>query len=73
MFAMHRQKRNFVVTGTDLKFHTVLLEDLLSGLRIQIPYGPRELESAELTEEYEIHFTYQYGSEKCVNLLMQGY
>jgi hypothetical protein len=73
MFAMHRQKRNFVVTGTDSKFHTVLLEDLLTGLRIQVPYGPRELENAELTAEYELHLTYQDGSEQYVNLLIQGF
>jgi hypothetical protein len=73
MFALHRQKRHFVVTGSDAKFHTVLLEDSMTGLRIEVPYGLRELQCAELTEEYVLHFIYQDGSEKSVNLLMQGY
>jgi len=73
MFCIHRQKRNFVVSQVDPKHNVVVVEDLLSGLRIEIPYGSRELESAEFVEEYELHFTYQDGSEKSVNLLMQGY
>jgi hypothetical protein len=51
----------------------VLVEDLLSGLHIGVPFGPRELVKAEFTGEYELHFLYLDSSEKSVNLLMQGY
>ncbi len=73
MFLIHRQKRNFVVSCVDHDYSWVLVEDLLSGLRIEVPYGPRELVAAEFTDEYVLHFFYQDGSEKSVNLLMQGY
>ncbi len=73
MFSIHRQKRNFVVSKIDPLHNSVLVEDLLSGLTIEVPYGEKELEVAEFTEEYELHFIYQDGSEKSVNLLMQGY
>ena len=73
MFSIHRQKRNFVVSEVHQTHNAVVVEDLLSGLRIEVPYGSRGLERAEFTEEYELHFIYQDGSEKSVNLLMQGY
>ena len=73
MFAIHRQKRNFVVSSIDHMSNLVLVEDLLSGLHIGVPFGPRELVKVEFTGEYELHFLYLDSSEKSVNLLMQGY
>jgi len=72
MFAAFRQKRNFVVSMVDSQTHFVLVQDLISGLRIEVPYGPKELERAEFTSEYELYLFFQDGSEKAVNLLMQG-
>ena len=73
MFTIFRQKRNFVISRIDHQHKFVLVEDLLSGLKIEVHYGDRELEIAEFTEEYELRFYYSDGSEKNVNLLMQGY
>ncbi len=73
MFNFHRQKRNFVVSGVNIKSSLVIVEDLLTGLCIEVPYGTRELERAEFIDEYKLHFKYKDGSEKSVNLLMQGY
>jgi hypothetical protein len=73
MFTIFRQKRNFVISRIDRQNKLVLVEDLLSGLKIEVHYGDRELETAEFTEEYKLRFYYSDGSEKNVNLLMQGY
>ena len=73
MFTIFRQKRNFVISRIDHQHKFVLVEDLLSGLKIEVHYGDRELEIAEFTQEYELRFYYLDGSEKSVNLLMQGY
>jgi len=73
MFTIFRQKRNFVILRIDHQNKLVLVEDLLSGLKIEVHYGDRELEIAEFTEEYELRFYYIDGSEKSVNLLMQGF
>jgi hypothetical protein len=73
MFTIFRQQRNFVISRIDRQHKFVLVEDLLSGLKIEVHYGDRELEIAEFTEEYELRFYYSDGSEKNVNLLMQGY
>jgi hypothetical protein len=73
MFTIFRQKRNFVVSRIDHQNKLVLAEDLLSGLKIEVHYGDRELEIAEFSEEYELRFYYIDGSEKSVNLLMQGF
>ncbi len=73
MFFVHRQRRQFVVYKVDAQHNAVVVEDLLSGLRIEVPYGIRDLAQAEFTDEYELHFIFQDGSEKSINLLMQGY
>ena len=73
MFTIFRQQRNFVISRIDRQHKFVLVEDLLSRLKIEVHYGDRELEIAEFTEEYELRFYYSDGSEKNVNLLMQGY
>ena len=72
MFTIFRQKRNFVILRIDHLHHFVVVEDLLSGLKIEVYYGDRELEIAEFIEEYELRFYYIDGSEKSINLLMQG-
>jgi hypothetical protein len=71
MFSVYRQKRNFFVSKIDHQYHCVEVEDLISGLKIEVPYGGSELKKAEFIEEYELHFYYMDGSEKSVNLLMQ--
>jgi hypothetical protein len=73
MFSIHRQKREFAVSYINVNLKCVHIEDLLSGLKIEIPYGDKELASAEIVEEYELHLLYKNGTEKSVNLLMQGY
>ena len=73
MFGIHRQKRNFIVYDIDAEAQVVKVEDLLSGLRIEIPFGEKRLERAEFCDQYELRFYYKDGSEKVVNLLMQGY
>jgi hypothetical protein len=73
MFAFPRQKRAFHVLQINRLNKLVLVKDLLSGLQIEIPYGDKELDGAEFVAEYELHLLYQDGSEKSVNLLMQGY
>jgi hypothetical protein len=73
MFSFPRQKREFHVLQINRDNKFILIEDFLSGLRIGIPYGNRELDGAKFVDEYELHLIYQDGSEKSVNLLMQGY
>lgn len=73
MFAFPRQKRAFHVLQINRLNKFILIKDLLSGLKIEIPYGDKELDSAKFVDEYELHLIYQDGSEKSVNLLMQGY
>jgi hypothetical protein len=73
MFKFHRQHRKFVVSGLDIKNNLVLVEDLLTGLCIEIPCGSKELDSAEFTEEYVLHLRFKDSSQKEINLLMQGY
>ena len=73
MFAFPRQKRAFHVLQINSLNKLVLIEDVLSGLKIEIPYGDRELDSAKFVDEYELYLMYQDGSEKSINLLMQGY
>ena len=73
MFAFPRQKRAFHVLQINSLNKLVLIEDLLSGLKIEIPYGDGELDSAKFVDEYELYLMYQDGSEKSINLLMQGY
>lgn len=51
----------------------LVIQDQFSGLKIEVPYGPRELRHAEFIGEYELLITYRDDSEKIVNLLMQGY
>ena len=73
MFSLPRQNRAFHVLQINRLNKLVLIEDLLSGLKIEIPYGDKELDNAQFVDKYELHLTYQDGSEKSVNLLMQGY
>lgn len=73
MFSIYRQKRAFHILRVDEMKKLLLIEDLLSGLKIEIPYGDRELKSANFINQYELHLAYKDGSEKSINLLMQGY
>jgi hypothetical protein len=73
LFSIHRQKREFAVSRIDVNLKCVNIEDRLSGLKIEIPYGTKQLASAKFIEEYELHLIYKNGTEKSVNLLMQGY
>jgi hypothetical protein len=72
MFSFPRQKRAFHVLQINRANKFVLIKDSLSGLKIEIPYGDRELDSAKFIDEYELNLIFQDGSEKSVNLLMQG-
>ena len=72
MNSLRRQKWEFHVIQINRLNKFVLIKDLLSGLKIEIPYGDKELDSAKFVDEYELHLIYQDGSEKSVNLLMQG-
>lgn len=73
MFGIYRQKRSFVVSQVDQQLNVVVVEDLLSGLRIEIPYGSGDLVGAEFIEEYVLHLVFADRTEKSINLLMQGY
>lgn len=73
MLKPYRQPRDFQITGTDQTHKLLQIEDQLSGLKIEIPYGPRVLEHAQFIAEFELLLSYDDGSEKMVNLLMQGY
>lgn len=73
MFKLYRQPRSFQVIKNNQETKNLRIEDVLSGLKIEIPYGPRELQSANFIAEYELILFYTDGSEKSVNLLMQGY
>jgi hypothetical protein len=72
MNSLRRQKWEFHVIQINRLNKFVLIKDLLSGLKIEIPYGDKELDSAKFVDEFELHLIYQDGSEKSVNLLMQG-
>ena len=41
MFTIFRQKRNFVISRIDHLHHFVVVEDLLSGLKIEAHYGDK--------------------------------
>ena len=70
MNSLRRQKWEFHVIQINRLNKFVLIKDLLSGLKIEIPYGDKELDSAKFVDEFELHLIYQDGSEKSVNLLM---
>ena len=72
-FKPYRQPRDFRVTGTDQTHHLLQIEDQLSKLKIEIPYGSRSLKHAQFITEFELLLSYDDDSEKIVNLLMQGY
>jgi hypothetical protein len=72
MNSLRRQKWEFHVIQINRLNNFVLIKDLLSGLKMEIPYGDKELDSAKFVDEFELHLIYQDGSEKSVNLLMQG-
>ena len=72
MNSLRRQKWEFHVIQINRLNKFVLIKDLLSGLKIEIPYGDKELDSAKFIDVFELHLIYQDGSEKSVNLLMQG-
>ena len=67
------RKKVFHVRQINRLNKLLLVKDLLFVLQIEIPYGDKELDGAEFVAEYELHLLYQDGSEKSVNLLMQGY
>lgn len=69
----YRQPREFRITGIDQTHHLLQIEDQLSGLKIEIPYGSKTLKHAQFIAEFELLLSYDDGSEKTVNLLMQGY
>ena len=72
MNSLRRQKWEFHVIQINRLNNFVLIKDLLSGLKMEIPYGDKELDSAKFVDEFELHLIYQDGSENSVNLLMQG-
>lgn len=73
MFKTYRQARSFQIIKTDHDLQMITVQDQLSGLKIEVPYGPRELRHAEFIGEYELRVAYCDDSEKMINLLMQGY
>lgn len=73
MFKPYRQPRSFQIIKINHELQMLVIQDQFSGLKIEVPYGPRELRHAEFIGEYELLITYRDDSEKIVNLLMQGY
>jgi hypothetical protein len=73
MFKAYRQARSFQIIKADHDLQMITVQDQLSGLKIEVPYGPRELRHAEFIGEYELRIAYSDDSEKMINLLMQGY
>lgn len=73
MFKPYRQPRSFQIIKTKYDLQLLVIQDQFSGLKIEVPYGPRELRHAEFVGEYELRISYCDNSEKVVNLLMQGY
>ncbi len=73
MFKIYRQPRSFQIIRINHELQMLVIQDQFSGLKIEAPYGPRELRHAEFIGEYELRIAYCDDSEKIINLLMQGY
>ena len=60
---------HFSIKVIDHNNKLVIVEDKELGLEIQLSWGNKELENAEIVGQYEVRFLYQDGSERIVQIL----
>ena len=55
MFSLFNKKNSyFVVSEIKRRHRYVLVEDLSTGKRIEVPYGSKDIESAEFSDDHEL-------------------
>lgn len=73
MFSLFNKKNSyFVVSEISHRHRFVLVEDLSTGKRIEIPYGSKDIESAEFSEDHELLIRFKDGSEERIDILKQA-
>ncbi len=60
---------HFSIKEIDHHRKMVIVEDRDLGLEISLPWGTKELKSAEIIDQYEVRFVYTDGSERIVQIL----
>ena len=50
----------------------VLVEDLSTGKRIEVPYGAKDIESAEFSDDHELLINFKDGSQEHIDILKQA-
>jgi hypothetical protein len=58
-----------VVSEISHRHRFVLVEDLSTGKRIEVPYGSKDIESAEFSDDHELLISFKDGSEERIDIL----
>lgn len=73
IFSLFNKKNSyFVVSEISHRHRFVLVEDLSTGKRIEVPYGSKDIESAEFSDDHELLISFKDGSEERIDILKQS-